>query len=147
MKLNHLLTVVAVLCLTMLFTACMSKEKRTINELENLAVEIEDNGKNYDADDWADAIARYEDIHEDMTRCDFSKEQLREIGRIDGRLTALYARAALNGYKTILDDMSVFTDGFAEGLDESGVDFDGLIDELTESTESFSDQIDALFSE
>ena len=131
-----------IFCLVSLFSACQSKEKRNIDRLDRLATEVERNGEHYNQEQWEDAMERYEEIHEDMDKCRFSNEQLRELGRIDGRLMVIFTKEYCKMLGESMGDMvegvSSFTQGLAEGIGDE--DFD---DEL----ESLGNQLDDIFDD
>ena len=108
-----------------MLVACQSKEQRAVSRLESLAERVEQNGEKYDEGQWDEVFEQYEEIHEEMRGCDFTNEQLREIGRIDGRQTALltkqYLRVCGEAMGEVVSGMGSFAEGFAEGLDEEGV--------------------------
>lgn len=147
MKTRTLSIIALVGCLLFLTTSCQSDEKRTIKDLKKLATKVEKNHSKYDADDWADALEDYEEIHEDMKYCDFTNEQLREIGRIDGKLAMIltreYSKALGKGLNNLIGGATAFTQGLVEGMGEEGLgdDYEDVdLDEL-------SNQLDALLGD
>ena len=113
------LTVILLLTLT----ACRSYEERVITKLNNLSERIDKYGKTFDVDDWEDAMEELADIHEEMGDCDFTREQLKEVGKADGRLSAIIAKegakALGQGVSGIIDRVSSYAEGFQEGAQEN----------------------------
>lgn len=105
------------------FTSCKSKEEKVINRIENLSERIEKNGHNFDAEDWAEAFEDLEDIHEDMEDCEFTREERKEVGKADGRLTAIIAKEGAKSLgreaSSFLKNFSTFVKGFQEGAQDS----------------------------
>ena len=125
-----------------MLVGCQSKEKRTVSRLESLADRVEQNGERYDEGQWEEVFEQYEEIHEEMRGCDFTNEQLREIGRIDGRLTAVLTRQYLRVYGQamgeVVNGLGSFAEAFAEGLDCEG---------LSDDIESFGEEMESLFGD
>ena len=104
-------------------TSCKSKEERVIRDIKNLAERIDENGKNFDAEDWEEALEDLAEIHEDMEDCEFTPEQLHKLGKIDGRLTVIIVRegtrAVGKGVTDFVRGAGNFFKGFEEGTKES----------------------------
>ena len=142
MSLNRIsITIFAVIAIFVL-PSCQSHEERVIDKLESLSKHIDTKGKNFDADDWKEAMEELADIHEEMTECDFTPEQLKEVGRADGRLTAIIARegakALGHGFSDAIKSLGFYAKGFQEGAEEniSDNDFDDVVNELNDAVES-----------
>ena len=82
MKVKFIITALVTSALSL--TSCKSREEKVINKLDNLSERIERNGSKFDAEDWEEAIEDFADIHEEMQDCEFTKEQLRELGKKEG---------------------------------------------------------------
>ena len=112
--------VIMVLCV---LSSCQTYEEKTISKLTNLSERIEKEGKNFDADDWEEAIEELADIHENMVDCEFTKEQLKEVGRTYGRLSAIItkesAKAFGDGISDAVSRLSSFAKGYTEGVVEN----------------------------
>ena len=73
-------------------SSCQSREEKVISKLDSLSERIEKDGSIFDADDWEEAIEDFADIHEEMQDCQFTKEQLRELGKKEGKVSAILAK-------------------------------------------------------
>ena len=132
---RYLITAFAVVVLLTLMS-CQSYEEGVIHKLNNLSERIDKDGKNFDADDWEEALEELADIHEDMTDCEFTPEQLKEVGRADGRLSAIITKQAAKALGHEVSDaikgISSYAKGFKEGaegnIDED--DFNDVVDEI-----------------
>lgn len=137
--------VVAVAAISLL-SSCQSYEDRVITKLNHLSERIDEDGKNFDADDWEEAMEELADIHEEMAECDFTLEQLKEVGRADGRLTAIIAKegAKALGRETssFLRNFSSFAKGFQEGAKENfnEEDFNDVEKELKSTLKDIEDE-------
>lgn len=131
------ISAIAVVALFVL-TSCQSYEKRVINKLNNLSERIEKNGKDFDADDWEEAVEELADIHEDMKDCEFTKEELKELGRKEGKLAATIAKegtkALGKGVADYLGGLGSFAKGFKEGAEDNFSEED--IKDVSEEIES-----------
>lgn len=130
------LTVIAFCVLT----SCQSREEKVINRLNNLSEQIEEDGKNFDAKGWEDAIKKLDKIHEDMQDCKFTTEQLQEVGRTEGRLYAIIAKESAKvlgqGFSDAIQQFGSFAKGFKEGAEEN-FDEDAIEDALDKISNAF----------
>lgn len=137
--------VIAVIAISLL-SSCQSYEDRVITKLNHLSERIDEDGKNFDADDWEEAMEELADIHEEMTECDFTPEQLKEVGRADGRLTAIIARegakALGHGFSDAIKSLGIYAKGFQEGAEEkiNGEDFNDVVNEINDAVESVKEE-------
>lgn len=114
-----------VLCLSMGFmlflNSCKPHEERVINRLDNLSEKVEKNGSKWNADQWADALEELEDIHYDMEDCEFTPEQLRTLGRVEGRLTVIImtegAKKLGDKFLSFMEGAGAFMKGYQEGVE------------------------------
>lgn len=134
--------IVAMAAIAFLLASCKSREEKVISRLDSLSERIEKNGQKFDAEDWEEALEDLEDIHEDMEDCEFTRAELKEVGRADGRLTAIIAKEGAKALgrdlSTVLKSFSSFAKGFQEGAMENCTE-----DDLNE----FSDQINSTMKE
>ena len=107
-----------------LFSSCQTKEERVINKFESLAERVDKKSDTFSDEDWEEVLAEYEALHDEAMDCDFTNEQLREFGRVDGLLTGVITREGskklgrdlgryMNEGKQI---MKGFLEGFSEGI-------------------------------
>ena len=107
-----------------LFSSCETKEERVINKFKILAERVDKNSDAFSDEDWEEVLAEYEALHNEASDCDFTYEQLREFGRVDGLLTGVITR---EGSKKLGRDlgryinegkqvMKGFLEGFSEGI-------------------------------
>ena len=107
-----------------LFSSCQTKEERVINKFKDLAERVDKNSETFSDKDWEEVLTEYEALHDEAMDCEFTNEQLREFGRVDGFLTGVITREGskklgrdlgryLNEGKQI---MKGFLEGFNEGI-------------------------------
>ena len=104
-------------------TSCKSNEEKVISDLASLSERIEKHGNDFLAEDWEEALEDLADIHEDIQDCDFTTEQLKELGKVEGRLSAIIAKEASkavgHSLSDIIKNFGSFASGFKEGLEEN----------------------------
>lgn len=69
-----------------LMVSCDSKQD-PINELNNLAEEIEANGNNYTEEDWNNISNEIEEIDSELEKYQYTDEEQKEIGRLKAKLS------------------------------------------------------------
>jgi hypothetical protein len=111
-----------------------------------LSERIDEDGKNFDADDWEEAMEELADIHEEMSDCEFTPEQLKEVGRADGRLSAIIAKEGAKSLgreaSSLLKSISSYAKGFQEGAQENfnEEDFNDVEEELKSTLKDIEDE-------
>jgi len=131
---------VVVLLLGLAVCSCQKQETRLIHDMDKLADQIEYRSDSFTEEDWDDVLDRYEDLHERALKLDFSQEQLKELGRAEGRLSSLLvkkgAKALGGSIRSILKGEKSFFEGLMDGLGESA---DELKKELEEGLDELGD--------
>lgn len=129
---------------SLVFSACKSKEEKVIGQLDNLAEQVEKKSENWDSEQWKKAFKEAEKIHSDMSECDFTDAQLQKLGEVKGRLTAVMIKngvpAVGKGIGSFIEGAASFLDGFQDGvqngaeesLEEIGNYVNGALDILKE---------------
>ncbi len=121
MKLLRNLLCVSLLGLVMF--SCQSKEDRVLKSLQSLSMQVEQRAQQFTEKDWEDVVAKFEKIHSDALECDFTEEQLKEFGRLEGKLSSTLAKEGSKklGRKVqdLIDKGKSLIEGFIEGLGEN----------------------------
>lgn len=119
---KFLILVCAVVVFSFVFCSCQSKEQKVIDQLKSLTEKIEKNSSDWDSDQWTDALADLEKIHEEMKDCEFNNEQLQTLGEVEGRLTTVVmtegAKAFGKNVGSFLQGAGSYIKGFKEGAAE-----------------------------
>lgn len=109
--------------LSMTLVACKNYEERIIDRLNNLADKVEKDGSKWNYNQWSDALAELDDIRFNMKDCEFTAQQLQEVGKAEGRLTVAFltegAKVLGEEFTNFLNEAGSFMQGFREGLEES----------------------------
>lgn len=93
-----------------------SAEDRCIRSLQGLYEEIEQNYESYTEEDWDKVKAKYEKINKKMEDCEFTDEQLREIGKLKGKCSAYMSKDLFNKVGKGLIEIGGVVEGFMEEL-------------------------------
>ena len=134
------------ICLLVL-SSCQSREEKVISKLDSLSERIEKDGSIFDADDWEEAIEDFADIHEEMQDCEFTNEQLRELGKKEGKVSAILAKEGSKAlgreFKNFLGNFGAFANGFKEGTEENvnEDDFNEVGNEISNALQEFENQL------
>ena len=128
--------IAAILFGLLFLSSCKSREEQVINQLDDLSERVEKNSKKFDSDDWKNAIAEFEQIHNEMADCDFTKEELREIGRKEGKLAVILAKEGAkkvgSHLQEFMESIGSFSEGLKEGIESefNEKDFEKLSNEM-----------------
>ncbi len=124
-----------VVVLTLTMSSCAKwQAQHQINALESLVEKVENHASEFTRSDWEKTADKYEAICEKMNQCDYTNEQLQEIGRLKARYYVAYAKGSLSG------------GGLLNGLlQEASGAFDGLMKDLEEEKDETLQELEDLF--
>ena len=124
----------SILCLS----SCKSKEEKVISNLDDLYERIEKNGSDFEAKDWEEALNEFADIHKAMKECKFTKEQLREVVKKEGKLSAVFA---IEGTKALGKELPDIVDNFAKGIEEGVGDISEVGDDISDAFKQLEEKL------
>lgn len=107
------------LCLLLLVvvaTTSCTAERRTIRDMKTLTYNIERHGEHYTAADWKRAVDDYKQIAQDSKQCSFNAKQKEEMGELEGRCLAGFAKWAGDKAAGVIREGKGLIKGFLEGL-------------------------------
>ena len=144
------ISILNLLFFILFLTSCKPHEERVMDRLDNLSEKIQKNGEKWDVDQWADALEELEDIHYDMEDCEFTPEQLRALGRVEGRLTVIImtegAKKLGEGLVSFMEGAGSFMKGYQEGVenvqDYSDQEFEKLGSFVEDEIGRISEELD-----
>lgn len=137
-----------ILLTSLILCSCKSKEEKAIDRLKELTEKIEKNSSNWDMEQWSEALGELEKMQSELNGCNFTEEQLKELGQVEGQLTTIMIQgggAALgNSVESYLNEANSFMEGFQDGIQESKEEtveeienyINSTIDELMDSDDS-----------
>jgi hypothetical protein len=111
--LKHLLVIVPLLCVLLL--SCHGERQSPLNELEELTEDIRLHYKEYTTSDWKEAYARYEQIAADMENYQYTTDEIKKIGELEGECVGYFMKSAFYS----LDGIESEINGFLDGLNKT----------------------------
>ena len=117
------LSILMMLAIMLTLSSCQTKEERVISKMESLAERIDSDGESFEKEDWEAVLKEYQQLQTEAADCKFSSEQLQELGRVEGKLTAVITRegAKILGRSVgdFLQNGSQVLQGAFDGINES----------------------------
>ena len=116
---------VLTICLIVAFmSSCQTqtKEEKVISKMKALAERVESNNETYNDAEWDKVTNEFEALQKEAKECDFSKEQLKDLAKVEAELTAAIAK---QGVKKVGSDIK-------EAFDEGKEMLNGVIDGIKE---------------
>ena len=111
-KLALLLTCSCIL----LLMGCSDEKTDALNDLEAITEEITTKSANYTQEDWDIAENQFGLICEELEQYEFTDEQLKHIGKLKGKCTAVFACKKASDFKNSLHRIGKEVEGFIEGI-------------------------------
>ena len=109
----------------------MSQEERFIHKLSKFEEDIRLSGDTYTAEDWSALYDEYTLIISDVDYMNFTDAQMEEIGRLQGRCAASFAKHVGRTLQSVSRQLDSYANGFLEGLKETASEAaDGFLDDL-----------------
>lgn len=137
--------VATLLLVLMSLSSCHTKEEKVISKLETLSERIDKQSEDFADTDWETALADLEEINKEMQSCAFTQEQMKEVGKMYGKLSSKIAKEMGNKFYKAIINYGSFFNGFKEGLGESISEDD--IKNVSEQINSALNDVDNLFKE
>lgn len=119
---KHFLRALLVAFLTIvLFGSCKSKEERVLDQLQGMSERIEKKGDSMSSEDWEKLYKEYSDIHAKIVNeeYDFTDEQMRELGRVEGKLGKAFVKHSMSDFGKATEDFIKKGSEFLKGVLES----------------------------
>ncbi len=122
------LTLLVAFTSLLLLTGCSNKNIDTINDLEAMTEDLTTKYGDYTQEDWDIAENQFGLICEELEQYEFTDEQLKHIGELKGKCTAVFARKKASDFKNSFHklgkEVEGFIEGFSEGIENSRVSQD-----------------------
>lgn len=127
----------------LMMVSCKSKEEKVIDSLKSITEKVEKEGGSWNSEQWDKAINEIEEINNYAQTCNFSSDQIREMGRLEGRLSGALIQAYSKAFASELGVYMEAAGAFLDGLDESaGGLFDDFDFDFDDGSEDFEITID-----
>ena len=116
---------VLTVCLLVAFmSSCQTQtqEQKVISKMQALAERVESNKDTYSDAEWDKVINEFNALQQQAKECEFSKEQLKDLAKVEAELTAAIAK---QGAKRVGSDIK-------DAIDEGKEMLNGVIDGIKE---------------
>ena len=116
---------VLTMCLLVAFmSSCQTQtqEQKVISKMQALAERVENNKDTYSDAEWDKVINEFNALQQQAKECEFSKEQLKDLAKVEAELTAAIAK---QGAKRVGSDIK-------DAIDEGKEVLNGVIDGIKE---------------
>lgn len=114
---------VLTVCLLLAFmSSCQTQtqEQKVISKMQALAERVENNKETYSDAEWDKVINEFNALQQQAKECEFSKEQLKDLAKVEAELTAAIAK---QGAKRVGSDIK---DAIGEGKEMLNGVIDGI---------------------
>ena len=118
------LKVLTVCLLVAFMSSCQTQtqEQKVISKMQALAERVENNKETYSDAEWDKVINEFNALQQQAKECEFSKEQLKDLAKVEAELTAAIAK---QGAKRVGSDIK-------DAIDEGKEMLNGVIDGIKE---------------
>ena len=118
------LRVLTVCLLVAFMSSCQTQtqEQKVISKMQALAERVENNKETYSDAEWDKVINEFNALQQQAKECEFSKEQLKDLAKVEAELTAAIAK---QGAKRVGSDIK-------DAIDEGKEMLNGVIDGIKE---------------
>lgn len=89
----------------LVFTSCETSQA-PINELTSLLEKIDNNSENYSEEDWNNITNEFTEIEEELTKYEYTDEELKEIGRIKDIIIIKMTKSVVKDLTKQMEDLS-----------------------------------------
>ena len=100
-----------------LFISC-NKAESTLSDLKDLVTAVDELPDDYTAQDIQELTNEYKVINEELKTYEYSKDQLKEIGELQGRFAAKITKVSMKVVEKSLEDFSTQMEGGVKGFME-----------------------------
>lgn len=96
--------------------SCGTPQEQYISSLESLTEQVETKSANYTEEDWQKAFDEFQALVQKQADMEFTSEQKKEIGELQGRCTKAFTKAMGDKVKDALKGVGSQLKGFLKGL-------------------------------
>jgi hypothetical protein len=104
----------------LIFVSCNNAGSK-IKSCEEEITHAEENAKDYTAEDWKKLEVKMDALQNDLetNRGKYSDEQIKEIGKLQGRYFAVAVKKGINDFQESVKDLGNQMEGFMEGITDT----------------------------
>lgn len=88
-----------------------------LQELENLTEDIRFHHAEYSTADWKEVYARYEQISAEMENYQYSPEEAKKIGKLEGECVGYFMKSCVKSLDGLGSEIEGFFNGFNEAIE------------------------------
>ena len=118
------LRVLTVCLLVAFMSSCQTQtqEQKVISKMQALAERVENNKETYSDAEWDKVINEFNALQQQAKECEFSKEQLKDLAKVEAELTAAIAKQGAkrvgSDIKDAIDNGKEMLNGVIDGIKE-----------------------------
>lgn len=106
------------LLMAAIVVSCDEKQA-ALDELRDMAKELNDNAENMKAEDWEQAAIVYANIDSILSANDYTEEELKEIGRLQGECLGYFTKRSIKKVKEEAKKAASQVKGIFEGFKDA----------------------------
>jgi uncharacterized protein YoxC len=117
---NKLFLMINCIFFIAIFTSC-NNESNKIKSCEKDIAHAEENAKGYTTEDWKKLEEKMDALQKDIeiNRDKYTDEQIKEIGKLQGRYFAIAVKKGINDFQESVEDLGNQMEGFIEGITDT----------------------------
>lgn len=150
MRIIKLLSFFVLSMVIFLISSCDPVE-RTLNQMELLVEDAEENGDTYTQEDWENFVTSFQDLQEALSssQIELTNEDYRQLGNVTARYQKVIVGYSIHTFSIGIKNGGNFAKGYLDGLgidgdDESG---DSLLGEYVGVVEDAFAEVEELFEQ
>lgn len=149
MNILKTLSLFVLLSMTILITVSCDPVERTLNQMDALVEDAEENGDTYTQEDWGNFVTSFQNLQDALSssQSELTNEDYRQLGNIMARYQKVIARCAILSFGSGVKNSANFAKGYLEGLGIDGDDesVDSLLGEYASVVEDALVEVEELF--
>lgn len=101
-----------------IFNACSTPEESALKSLEKFTAKMEQQSSSWSEEEWSQAELQFDKIQHSLERYKYSDEDLRYIGRLEGRCAGLFVKHCAQQTRDVIHDTARELEGVMSGLQD-----------------------------
>ena len=101
-----------------LLASCQSKEESTLSKFQAISEQLEQKGSDMTDEEWDKLQVKYTALLEDVKTCNFTDEQLEELGKLEAKITTLIIKKKGSDFGKSIKDVFKKGKSIVEGVKE-----------------------------
>jgi len=98
------------------FSSCQFGKDRPIGQLEELTQDIREHHKEYTVAEWKEAYATYEQIAKDMEQYNYSDDEMKKIGQLEGECIGYFVKSTVLSVDGLTNEINGLLDGLGKSI-------------------------------